>query len=50
MQVLPLASASGPAIISVVVVCAALFLQWLLRMERGDEAAHSPDEESGSDS
>jgi hypothetical protein len=47
---LPLASASGPAIISVVVVCAALFLHWLLRMEQGDIAAESSDDERDRDS
>jgi hypothetical protein len=35
---LPLASASGPAIIGVVVVCAGLFLSWLLRTETGEES------------
>jgi hypothetical protein len=36
---LPLASASGVAIISVVVVSAALFLGWLLRADAREEAA-----------
>ena len=35
--VLPLASASGPAIIGVVVVASGLFLSWLLRSETGDD-------------
>jgi hypothetical protein len=37
MRMLPLASASGPAIIGVVVIGAALFLSWLLRMDAGEE-------------
>jgi hypothetical protein len=37
-SMLPLASASGPAIIGVVVVCAGLFLSWLLRSETGENA------------
>jgi hypothetical protein len=45
---LPLASASGPAIIGVVVICAALFLAWLLRMDAGDAAA-GPEAEAGGD-
>jgi hypothetical protein len=32
---IPLASASGPAIIGLVVVAAGLFLSWLLRTETG---------------
>jgi hypothetical protein len=35
--VLPLASASGPAIIGLVVVAAGLFLSWLLRSETGED-------------
>jgi hypothetical protein len=35
---LPLASASGPAIIGAVVVAAGLFLSWLLRTETGTDA------------
>jgi hypothetical protein len=35
---LPLASASGPAIIVLVVICAALFLSWLLRTEKDEES------------
>lgn len=34
---IPLASASGPAIIGVVVVAAGLFLSWLLRTETGND-------------
>jgi hypothetical protein len=34
---LPLASASGPAIIGVVVVASGLFLSWLLRSETGED-------------
>jgi len=34
---LPLASASGPAIIGVVVVGSGLFLWWLLRQDANDE-------------
>ncbi|HTD09294.1 MAG TPA: hypothetical protein VK680_10415 [Solirubrobacteraceae bacterium] len=34
---LPLASASGPAIIGVVVVASGLFLSWLLHSETGDD-------------
>jgi hypothetical protein len=34
---LPLASASGPAIIGVVVVGSGLFLWWLLREDASDE-------------
>jgi hypothetical protein len=45
-SMLPLASASGPAIIGAVVVCASLFLAWLLRMERGSEADEPVDEET----
>lgn len=33
----PLASASGPAIIGVVAVAAGLFLAWLVRTETGDD-------------
>jgi hypothetical protein len=49
--VLPLASASGPAIIAVVVICASLFLAWLLRMERDDAAPEGEDarERAGED-
>jgi predicted negative regulator of RcsB-dependent stress response len=36
---LPLASSSGIAIISVVVLSAALLLGWLLRSDRREEAA-----------
>ncbi|MGD1056247.1 MAG: hypothetical protein ABR992_02420 [Solirubrobacteraceae bacterium] len=39
---LPLASASGPAIIGVVVVAAGLFLAWLLRTETGSDAPDDP--------
>jgi hypothetical protein len=44
---LPLASASGPAIIGVVVVSAALFLAWLLRVDAGDEAEGSEADAGG---
>jgi hypothetical protein len=41
--VLPIASASGPAIIGVVVLASALFLTWLLRTETRDEAQDEND-------
>jgi hypothetical protein len=47
---LPLASASGFAVISVVVVAAGLFLWWLLRMEAeeqaGEDSGTEPDPEA----
>jgi hypothetical protein len=42
---LPLASASGIAVIVLVVVGAALFLTWLLRSEKEDEATAEPADE-----
>jgi hypothetical protein len=47
---LPLASASGSAIIGVTVLSAGLFLWWLLRTETGDEAGEETSEEANGDS
>ncbi len=44
---LPLASASGPAIIGVVVVGSALFLWWLLRQDANDEQSEHAAEHNG---
>jgi hypothetical protein len=38
---LPLASASGPAIIGVVVLGSGLFLWWLLRQDANDEQSEN---------
>jgi hypothetical protein len=43
-SVLPLASASGPAFIAVVIISAALFLWWLLRSDTHDEEAAKAEE------
>jgi hypothetical protein len=45
--VLPLASASGPAIIGVVVVGSGLFLWWLLRQDANDEQSERAAENNG---
>jgi len=45
--VLPLASASGPAIIGVVVVGSGLFLWWLLRQDANDEQSDRAVERNG---
>jgi hypothetical protein len=44
---IPLASASGPAIVGVVVVAAGLFLSWLLRTETGGDP--QGDEQAGAE-
>jgi hypothetical protein len=44
---LPIASASGPAIIGVVVIGSGLFLRWLLRQEAQDEQHEGSTESSG---
>jgi hypothetical protein len=44
---LPLASASGPAIIGVVVVGSGLFLWWLLRQDASDEQRERAAESNG---
>jgi hypothetical protein len=44
---LPLASASGPAIIGVVVVGSGLFLSWLLRQDANDEQSEHAGESNG---
>jgi hypothetical protein len=45
--VLPIASASGPAIIGVVVIGSGLFLRWLLRQEANDEQLQGTAESNG---
>jgi hypothetical protein len=42
---LPLASGSGVAIISVVVLASVLFLWWVLRSEAREDAAREPADE-----
>jgi hypothetical protein len=44
---LPIASASGPAIIGVVVIGSGLFLRWLLRQEANDERFDGAPERNG---
>jgi hypothetical protein len=44
---LPIASASGPVIIGVVVVGSGLFLRWLLRQEAQDEQYEGTAESNG---
>lgn len=44
---LPMASASGPAIIGVVVVGSGLFLWWLLRQDADDEKREGTPEQNG---
>ncbi len=44
-RMLPLAAASGLAIVGVVILAAVLFLWWLLRAESGDEAAEQEAEQ-----
>jgi hypothetical protein len=46
-HVLPIASASGPAIIGVVVVGSGLFLRWLLHQETNDERREGVPESNG---
>jgi hypothetical protein len=44
---LPIASASGPAIIGVVVIGSGLFLRWLLHQEANDERREGAPESNG---
>ena len=43
---LPIAASSGPAVIAVVVIGAALLLRWLLRAESRDEAEAKAEQEA----